>query len=262
MRRMVSRLLGLGFMALLFGCSTLVAPPSAPALGEAGAIKAWSRVLQRFVNAQGEVDFAALAAERGDLDAYVRHVADTQLDTLHGQDEKLAHMLNAYNALSMYNVIEAGIPASHAGFAKVQFFVLRKLTIGGTAMSLYAFENDVIRPFARGIGEPRIHFGLNCSALACPVLPRLPFRAATLQAQLEAETRSFFARPENFFVDSANRSVWLSEILDFYAEDFVPAHGRNLIEYANRYAPQPAALNWEVRFTPYDWTVANSRRAR
>ncbi len=204
----------------------------------------------------------SLAADRADLDAYVRHVADTPLDTLHGQHEKLAHMINAYNALSMYNVVESGIPVSHAGLAKVRFFVLRKLTVGGVQTSLFDFENHVIRPFARTIGEPRIHFALNCSAVACPVLPRTPFRSATLDAELESEARAFFARPENFRVDAAARSVWLSEILEFYPEDFVPAFGRNLIDFANRYAPQAAPVDWEVRFTPYDWTVANSRRAR
>ena len=247
-------------LALLTGCSTLVPAPSLPAPAAADAIAAWSRVLQRFVNQRGEVDFAALGAERADLDAYVRHVADTPLDSLHGREAKLAHMINSYNALSMYNVIESGIPATHAGLAKVQFFVLRKLTIGGTAMSLYSFENDVIRPFTRAIGEPRVHFALNCSALACPVLPRTPFHPATLAAELERETRAFFAQPENFRVDAPARTVWLSEILKFFPEDFVPEHGRNLIDYANRFVSQPAPADWEVRFTPYDWTVANSRR--
>ena len=54
--------------------------------------------------------------------------------------------------------------------------------------------------------------------------------------------------------------MWLSAILDFYPEDFVLEHGGNLMAFANRYAPTP--LDWDVRFKPYDWTVAGSRRAR
>ncbi len=262
MNRWIAHLLGGLALSAFAGCSTLVPPPSVPAASQADAIAAWSRVLERFVDRRGEVDFAALANDRADLDAYVRHVADTPLDTLHGREHKLAHMINAYNALSMFNAVESGIPASHAGLAKVQFFVLRKLLIGGQVQSLYAFENDTVRPFTRSIGEPRVHFALNCSAVSCPALPRTPFRAATLDAELERETRAFFARPENFRADASTRVVWLSEILKFYPEDFVPAHGRNPIDFANRYAPQPAPLDWDVRFTPYDWTVANSRRAR
>lgn len=249
-------------MALLAGCSTLVPAPVPPpfATPVAGSPEAsWARVLARFVNDRGEVDFPALAKDRSDLDRYVRYIADTPLEALSG-DVKYAHMINAYNALSMFNVIESGIPQTHAGLNKVKFFILRKLPIGGKAMSLYAFENDVIRPFARQRGDPRVHFALNCSAVSCPVLPQRPFMPAAIDTELEREARAFFARRENFRIDPATRTVWLSEILQFYTEDFVPVHGANLIAYANRYAPVQAPVDYAVRFTPYDWTVANSRR--
>lgn len=246
----------------LSGCTTLVAPPAVPAPSEPAAQAAWHRVLQRFVDARGEVDFAALSADRGDLDSYVRHIADTPLPSVPDGSPRMAYMINAYNALSMFNVIDSGIPVTHAGFNKVGFFVLRKLRVGGEAMSLRSFENEVIRPYAHSRGDPRIHFALNCSALACPVLPREPFVASTLEAQLERETRAFFARPQNFRVDDAAATVWLSELLDFYREDFVPVPAASLLQYANRYAPRSAPPDYTVRFTPYDWTVANSRRPR
>ena len=249
-------------LALLAGCSTLVPAPSVPAPSPQAAQEAWTRVLGGFVNERGEVDFEALARSRGDLDRYVRHVADTPLASLPPGPQQLAHMINAYNALSMFNVLQSGIPATHAGWAKVNFFVLRKVVVGGQALSLRSFENDVIRPVTRSLNDPRVHFALNCSAVACPVLPRTPFSAAALEAELERETRAFFARPENFRIDAVTRSVWLSELLDFYPEDFVPRPAASLLEYANRYAPQPAPLDFTVRFTPYDWTIANSRRPR
>jgi hypothetical protein len=249
-----------GWALLLAGCSTLVPTPSVPAPAPAAAQAAWSRVLDRFVNQRGEVDFAALASDRADLDAYLRHVADTPLDALRDPQDRLAHMINTYNALSMFNVIHSGTPATHAGWAKLRFFVLRKHTIGGQILSLYAFENDVIRPFTNAQGDPRVHFALNCSAVSCPVLPREPFVAARLQTQLQRETTAFFARPENLRIDHATRTVWLNEILSFYTEDFVPAQGKTVLEAVARYAPVAVPLDYDVRFTPYDWTVANSRR--
>ena len=247
---------------LFAGCSTFVPAPNMPPPTVQAANAAWARVLSRFVNLRGEVDFEALSRERGDLDIYVRHVADTALDKLPEGPERLAHMINAYNALSMFNVLQSGIPATHAGFNKLSFFVFRKLEIGGEPMSLRSFENDLIRPQARRRDDPRVHFALNCSALSCPVLPRMPFTAAGLDAELERETRAFFARPENFRIDTPSGTLWLSELLDFYPEDFVPRPAASLLQYANRYAPQPAPSTFEVRFTPYDWTIANSRRAR
>jgi hypothetical protein len=253
-------LLAAAALAFLAGCTTLVPAPSVPAVAPDEATAAWVRVLRTHVNERGEVDFQALAKDHADLDRVVRHVAAVPLASLPEGPVRLAHMINAYNALSMFNVVQSGIPAKHTGWAKLRFFVLRKFDIGGQTLSLYDFENDVIRPYTRAINDPRVHFALNCSAVSCPVLPRQPFTAQSLDAELERETRAFFARPESFRIDMAQRTVWLSELLDFYPEDFVPRPAASLLDYANRYASQPAPADYTVRFTPYDWTVANSRR--
>jgi len=243
---------------LLGGCATLVPTPVPDAgrpTSKADAIASYARVLERHVNDRGEVDFAALAQKPIDLERYVAFIAVTPATDFAPGTERLAHYINSYNALSMYNVIASGIPGNHAGFKKVRFFVLRKFDIGGTTMSLYSYENDVIRP----LNEPRVHFALNCSARSCPRLPRQPFSAGDLEAQLTREARLFFAQPENFRVDHADRSVTLSAILDFYPEDFVPRHALSLIAYANRYVSEPAPADYAVRFAPYDWTIANSQ---
>ena len=269
--------LALLVMMLLGACSTIVqvpartgsgaaAPGSAGAAGDsAGTLEeakaGYARVLQRHVNDQGEVDFAALRDDAGDaglgaLERYVQAIAATPLDAAPTQQARLAHMVNAYNALSMYNVIASGIPPSHQGVAKVKFFVLRKFVIGGTPVSLYDFENSIIRK----LGEPRVHFALNCSAVSCPVLPRAVFTATGLDQELERETRSFFAQASNLRIDDAQRTVFFNEILKFYTEDFVPAHANTLIAYAQRYTPLKIPSDYAIAFSPYDWTVANSRR--
>lgn len=254
---------------LLGACSTVVQVPSGVESVGAGASVAltlaqaeagYNQVLQRHVNAQGEVDFAGLrddtsGAGIGALQTYVRAIAATPTDLAPSPQARLAHLINAYNALSMYNVIASDIPASHEGWAKLRFFVLRKFTIGGNTQSLYAFENDLIRK----IGEPRVHFALNCSARACPQLPQRAFTAQRLEQELEHETRRFFARATNLRVDHATRTVWLSEILKFYTEDFVPAHASDLIAYAQRYTSEALPGDYRIGFIEYDWTIANSR---
>lgn len=249
----------------LSGCATLVTPPTvapgAPSTSPAEAVQAWARVLDRFVDERGEVDFVALSEDRADLDRYVRYVAHTPPEAIANESERLAELINSYNALSMFNVIESGIPATHAGLNKLIFFVQRKMIVGGRALSLYAFENELIRPLARALGLPEVHFALNCSARSCPVLPRVPFDGKRLADRLKQEAREFFSRPENFRFDATTHTVWLSEIMDFYTEDFVPAHGNTLVAYAIQYAPHAVPVDAKVRFTPYDWSVANSRHA-
>jgi hypothetical protein len=247
----------------LGGCGTLVQLPAtnAPMSTLAVAEDGYARVLKKHVNDKGEVDFFALRDDRGDsgivsLEQYLRIIAITPLNSGATVNARLAHMINAYNALSMYNVIASGIPASHSGVAKVKFFPLRTFEISGNAMSLYAFENDIIRK----LNEPRIHFALNCSAVSCPVLPRAPFTAENLDAELDRETRKFFARTENLIINHKARTITFNEILKFYTEDFTPSHAPSLIAYAQRFVRQKLPLDYQVIFTPYDWTVANSKR--
>jgi len=218
------------------------------------AMARWASVLERFVDARGRVDFRGLADDRDDLDAFVAWVGATGPQTHPQRFPTRAHVIayhvNAYNALAMHGVVEEGLPASLGGLRKITFFALRKVRVDGRRISLYGYENDVIRP----LGEPRVHFALNCMAVSCPRLPREPFRGDRLDAQLERETRRFFAEERNLRVHHERKVVRLNEILDFYTEDFL-AESPSLIHYVNRYVEPPVPTGYEVRFFDYDWDV-------
>lgn len=240
-----------GFAMLSVATSASAVPSPEAALAD------WASVLERFVDEEGRTDFAALAADRGALDRFVRFVGELspkRVPELFPTPEAvLAYHINAYNALAMQGVIEAGIPESFGSFFKrAGFFKLRKVTIGGEVTSLYDYENEVIRP----LGEPRIHFALNCMARHCPRLPREPFRAASLDAELEAAAREFCGSETYVRLDGDRKEVSLSEIFDFYTEDFVGANDpKALIAYVNRYRAEAVPADYGVRFIPYDWTI-------
>lgn len=245
------------FLAVLAGCAA-VPRPHAPPLAQdppaAPPYEAWARVLDQHVDAQGRVNFAAIAANRRDLDRFVAYVYDvgpaTHPQFFPTRSHVLAYHINAYNALAMHKVIEAGIPATLAGLRKVSFFAFGKVTVGGTPITLYAYENTVIRP----LGDPRIHVALNCMAVSCPRLPREPFRAETLDQQLDREARRFFNEERNVEVDPAAKVVRLSEILDFYPDDFL-LKSPSLIAYVNQYREVKIPADYAVRFFSYDWTI-------
>lgn len=241
-------------LVLAVGCATTVRVPEAPEVGPEAAAAHWARVLDLHVNRQGQVNFRALAESPTDLYTYVNYLARvspwSQPSLFPDQNSVLAYHINAYNALSMYNIVEAGIPDSLAGTSKISFFVLRRVTVGGRELSLYAYENQVIRP----LGEERIHFALNCMVEGCPRLPQEPFHAALLDTQLERETRLFFGDSRNLQVDHHLRGVRLSKIMKFYTEDF-KAKAQSLIAYVNRYIEPNIPQDYRVEFIPYDWTV-------
>jgi hypothetical protein len=257
-RRRLRRAAALIVAVVLTSCSHVVPAPSVRP-GPGSPQDAWARVLDRFVDDRGRVDFAGLARERDDLDRFVAWVYATAPgnypERFPIRAAVLAYHLNAYNALAMYNMLDAGIPESLGGLRKLSFFYLREVTVGGKVMSLYAYENDIIRP----LGEERVHFALNCMVVSCPRLPRTAFRAETLDADLDREAVRFLNEERNVKVDPARQRVWLSEILDFYPEDFL-AKAPSLVAYANRFRATPIPPDYSVAFIPYDWTVNRQGR--
>jgi hypothetical protein len=229
-------------------------PPGAAAMTIPEWQALWSSVLARYVDDAGRIDFAALSNDHADLDRVVAFVAAvdpvSEPQRFPDRAARLAFYLNAYNALAMHGVVETGVPRSLGGVTKFTFFYLKKFTVGGRSISLYDFENDVIRP----LGEERVHFALNCMAVSCPHLPRTAFTADALEQQLDTATRTFLAEKRNVSVDPVRREVWLAAIFDFYTKDFL-AHAPTLIDYVNRYRQDPIPPGFKVRFFEYDWTV-------
>ncbi|NKC12811.1 MAG: DUF547 domain-containing protein [Gammaproteobacteria bacterium] len=212
-----------------------------------------------YVDTQGRVDFRALAKDSSDLDQYIAFIAEhspmATPQLFPDEHTRLAHYLNSYNALSMKAILDEGIPESLGGLKKFWFFGIKDHAIGNQEMTLYSYENDIIRK----LGEPRVHFALNCMSVGCPRLPQVPFDAATLATQLEAETRKFLNEERNVRVDDSRRLVWLTEIFDFFPEDFL-AESPSLIAYVNRYRARPIPADYKVKFIDYDWTVNGQPR--
>lgn len=221
--------------------------------------QAWSDVLTRRVDRTGRVDFSMPASDRAKLDAIVGFVAAVDPVSspalFPGREARLAYYINAYNALAMYGILDAGVPQAFNWFGRLRFFVVRKFIVGGRSMSLYSLENDVIRP----LGDPRVHFALNCMTVSCPRLPRHAFTARSVDAQLDAAARDFVEDSKNVKVDTGRREVHVSAIFKFYTKDFL-AQSPSLVGYINRYRTSRIPPDYKVLFMDYDWTVNDQTR--
>jgi hypothetical protein len=244
-------LLWLFIILLVPACASRVSLPGGLAgVDESNAKAAWARVLRQHVDARGQIDFAAITAQPMDLETWIAYVARVSPRS-HPQRFStpaavMAYYIDAYNGLAMYGVIRSGVLPEQ----KLRFFLLRQYVIGGGEMSLYALENDLIRP----LGEPRVHFALNCMSKSCPRLPRVPWDSTRLNAQLNAAATEFLNTPEHIRVDHEARSVYLSEIFSFYTEDFLQ-QASSLIDYVNRYRERLIPTHYRVKFIPYDWRL-------
>ena len=73
----------------------------------------------------------------------------------------------------------------------------RTAEIAGAERSQDEIEHSIIRP----MGEPRIHFAVNCAARSCPVLWPDAYEVATLDDQLDRAVRKLVSTPEHFAVE-------------------------------------------------------------
>jgi hypothetical protein len=199
-----------GLLAALLGLAACgvespYVPP--PMTGEPTPLQppeeAWARVLKAAVDAQGRVDFHALIAHHADLDRYVAWIYERSPerwpDLYRTRAHAVAFHVNAYNALVLYNLLQAGVPDSLSRSERKRLFEKRKLLVGGQPLTLAAYREQVL-----GIGAPRLRFAITRHAMSDPPLAREPYGAAALDAQLDRAERAFFADERKLSLDPAD----------------------------------------------------------
>lgn len=238
----------------------------------------FDEVVKTYVNDKGRVDYKGLSGNRKNLDLFVAYVGkygpETAPDLFPTKQDKMAYYINGYNALVLTNIINRYPPApkNDGKVAQTNFFVTTKFIVDGKEISLYALENDIVRPVFK---DPRVHFALNCAARGCPQLPQEAFVPERLDEQLDRETKKFVMEDRNVYVD-AEGILRLSDIpCNFYPKDFVEYEQANggptgdagnkdvqraaVVSYYNRYRPEDKKLNAPssykgIKCIPYDWT--------
>lgn len=275
-------------ISLAFSGCAKVHAPSAPATVVAVppvfSHELFDRVLLRYGSPSGKIDYAALKANSDDLDRYYRLIAATSPDShpeiFPTDRHALAYWINAYNAAAI-QIVLAYYPIDSVLAVKPPavffflptasgFFVFQKPIFGDRKISLYKLENGIVR---KRFADPRIHFALNCASMGCPKLPQQTFSGDTLDEQLDAETRRFVADKRNVRIDHEAKTIFLSQIFEWYEDDFLKWLTQNdsdrparLTRYVARYLPSEKAdelaaveADYAVQFIPYDWTL-NDRR--
>jgi hypothetical protein len=246
--------------SLLLHALALTVVVSAPAGGTEPDLAAWDRVLGSHVRTGG-VDYAALAADRGDLALFLHSLSAAE-PTAWNAPRRIAFWVNAYNAVVLHFVLER-YPGLESVRAVDGFFATLRYPVAGAERSL-----DEIEAAARAEGDPRVHFAVVCASASCPDLRAEAYRPEVLETQLEEQTALFLADSEKGLrFDEAAGELHLSSIFKWYAGDFTGGSTvvafflrGGLVDWVKAHVPAALAARIEERdpdvaFLDYDWSL-------
>jgi hypothetical protein len=208
----------------------------------------------------GFVDYDGIRADPA-FGRYLSGLASARESDLGTPENRLAFLVNAYNALAIQGILDGYSPSTW--FGRNTYFKRREYGLLGGKTTLEQLEHDLILP----LGEPRVHFATVCASLSCPRLASQAYDPATLDSQLEDAARSFANDPTRNRYDVKRRIAFLSSIFDWYEDDFIRAAGSTQ-KYLARYVSDPAAAallaedGFDVRFVDYDWDLNGVYRGK
>jgi hypothetical protein len=215
------------------------------------------------------VDYArwkASAADMAALDAWIADAA-TRRPSAMARNEAFAFWANLYNALTLKVILERhpvrsikDIRSTGVGLDPRQFagpWRTRLVTIEGNRMSLDDVEHNTMRPTFR---DPRVHYAVNCASIGCPNLPARAWRAASLEADLDAAARAFVNHPRGALILPSG-GLRVSSIYRWFREDF-GGDDAGVIAHLRRHAGPALAAGLQnvtrVAEDAYDWALNDS----
>ncbi len=209
----------------------------------------WSALLGQYVNGQGQVNYRGFIKDSTALNNYLGQLAENAPTEDTSRNEKLAYYINLYNAATV-KLILVNYPLKSIKNIKKPWD--RKWVKAGKAtLSLGQIEHDILRK----MGEPRIHFAINCASQSCPKLLNRAFTATQLDEQLDMVTREFIRD------DTHNRisrdAVVLSRIFQWYKNDFT--EDGSLLAYIATYTELRPDSDARISYKDYNWSLNEAR---
>ncbi|MBI3450882.1 MAG: DUF547 domain-containing protein [Acidobacteria bacterium] len=213
----------------------------------------------------GLVDYAALKADP-DLGRCLDVARAAEPDQLASRSEKLSFWINAYNLAALEGVAAAYPVRSVREIGQMgrfTFFRGLKFRMGRREGTLDTILHKILRP---DFHEPRVHFAIVAASLGGPRLRNTSFHGAALEEELDAAARAFMADPGRVRLDREQGILYLSQIFDWFGEDFDRSAGSRAAYVARYFSPEDAALvtrgSVAIRYLDFDWALNDSTAAR
>jgi hypothetical protein len=217
-------------------------------------LEAYGDLLRRYAPA-GKVDHGGLKNnDFRKLEKVYRSLAREDLTALSARDDELAFWMNAYNVIVLYATTKA-YPVKDVWSVRKDFFKV-KHAVAGQKLSLDDIEHERIR---KKFADARVHFGVHCGAVSCPLLATKPYTAGNLHEKLDLNTRLFINDDANVRFEEAKGQLLVSELFKWYADDFARDAG-SVEKFLEKYLDADkrttlAARPWKLGYIPYDWSL-------
>ena len=189
-------------------------------------------LVAKYVDDAGLVDYKGLSTEAPTLDRYIGGLATAPVDKF-GRNERLAFLLNAYNAFTLRLILDHQPVKSIMDIPADKRWDAKRWNISGQVYSLNQIEHELIRP---NFKEPRVHFALVCAAMGCPPLRNQAYTGAHVSDQLDAQAQYVHTHDRWFKLDADKKVVYLTSLYDWYGGDFAQVAG-SVVQFAARYSP-------------------------
>ena len=222
----------------------------------------WHRLLQKYVNLKGLVDYRSWKSQPEDLRAlknYLNHLSAAQFTKQTPKNVKLAFWINAYNAVTVQGILRE-YPTTSIRNHTARVFGYNiwndlQLIVGDNSYSLDHMEHKILHP----LGEPRIHFAVVCASIGCPRLLNQAYVPEKLDQQLDTNGKNFFANRDNLRWDNQKKTIAISKIIEWYGKDFGKSGSEQLKKLAPLFPSDVQSLarsgSARISYLSYDWNL-------
>ncbi|MEO9532114.1 MAG: DUF547 domain-containing protein [Crocinitomicaceae bacterium] len=210
----------------------------------------WNDLLKTHVSSSGNVDYKGFKKDIEKFDEYLIELREHPPMKDWSKSEKKAFYINTYNAY-MIKFILTKYPVSSpkdVKFSGKDVWHFRMVQVGPQKYDLTQIENNILRK----MGDPRIHFAINCGAKSCPKLLNEAYTADKLNAQLTSVTKKFLQNKTHNQI--AEKKVKISKIFEWYAEDFTKGDN-TIISFINKYSAVTVRADAKIEYLEYNWSL-------
>ncbi len=210
----------------------------------------WDRLLQEYVSSTGKVNYKQIKLHTDSLDAYLKELIEHGPQADWTKTQRKAYYINGYNAYCIKFVLLKYPVASvnDCIFSSKEIWDFKMVKLGETTITLRYLENEILRV----MGDPRIHFGINCASVSCPKLINRAYTSDNLSNLLDNMATGFINDPTKNVITA--KKMQLSKIFEWYRADF-ETDGQTLVDYINKYSKVKAEANAKIEFLDYNWAL-------